>query len=156
MSLQPIELDLGTNQNVFRGPSVWNAGETLKTSRETAQGTLNARLVEFIAKPGMVGLLEECVRGQIMEHLSQRKGFVGAIILNSHQEQRLILVVSFWTTKRMSEENCWERSRVVRQTTGSLIDVCSRVHAYGAAFAKSSGTKNEDTDVWTSLPEVQE
>ena len=156
MSLQHIELDLEMNENAFRGPAAWNTGETLKTPREAVQGTLNARLVEFIAKPGKAELLEECVRGQIMEFLNRQKGFVGAIILNSHHEQRLILVVSFWTTKRMSEDNCWERSRIVRQATGSLIDVCSRVHAYGAAFAKSSGTKHEDTDVWTSLPEVQE
>jgi hypothetical protein len=155
MSLQHIELDPKMTENVFRNPSVWNDEETLKTSRDAVQGTLNARLVEFIAKPGKVELLEECVRGDIMEFLNRQKGFVGAIILNSHQEQRLVLVVSFWTTKRMSEENCWERSRVVRQATGSLIDVCTRVHAYGAAFAKSSGTKQEDTDVRT-WPEVSE
>jgi hypothetical protein len=117
---------------------------------------LNARVVEFIAKPGKGQQLEGCVRGEIMEFLGRQNGFSGAIILNSHQERRLILVVSLWITQRMAAETCWEKSRVVRQIAGSLIDACSRVHTYGAAFAKLSGVKYEGTGVWASLPEVQE
>jgi heme-degrading monooxygenase HmoA len=117
---------------------------------------LNARMVEFIAKPGKGQQLEDCVRGEVMEFLSRQTGFSGAIVLNSHQERRLILIVSFWTTQRLASENCWERSRVVRQIAGSLIDACSRVHTYGASFAKLSGVKYESTGVWASLPEAHE
>jgi hypothetical protein len=156
MSLLHVELDRNVNENAFRNPNVWNAAETPKTPSWVAPETLNARLVEFIAKPGKVELLEEFVRGQIMEFLSRQRGFAGAIILNSHQEQRLILVVSLWATKRMSEENCWERSRVVRQVVGCLIDVCSRVHTYEAGFAKASGEEHESASVWTLGQEVQE
>ena len=156
MSLQQVEMELDVNESVVRGQVLWNAGQAEKTHRQTGIHTLNALLVEFIAKPGNVELLEECVRVQIMDFLNRQKGFAGAIILNSHQERRLILVVSFWTTQRIAEENCWERSRVVRQASGSLIDVCSRVHTYGAAFASSSDAKHESAGMWMPLPEVRE
>jgi hypothetical protein len=156
MSLQHVESDLDANHSVIRGRALLNDGEVPKANRQTATQTLNARVVEFIAKPGKGQLLEDCVRGEIMEFLSRQNGFSGAIILNSHQERRLILVVSFWTTQRLAAENCWEKSRVVRRTAGSLIDACSRVHTYGAAFAKSSGVNYENAGVWALLPEVQE
>jgi hypothetical protein len=156
MSLQSFELEHDANHHAVRGHTSWAARETSKIHRQSAAPTLNARVVEFIAKPEKVELLEEYVRGQILESLNRQRGFAGAIVLNSHQERRLILVVSFWTTQRMAEENNWERSRVVRQAAGALIDVCSRVHTYGAVFAKSSSLKNESLGVWTSLQEVQE
>lgn len=156
MSLQHVTLDRDVNENSFLSAGIWNSLETPKTQREIVSETLNARLVEFIAKPGKVELLEGFVRGQVMEFLSRQRGFAGAIILNSHQEQRLILVVSLWTTKRMSEENCWERSRVVRQAADCLIDVCSRVHTYQAGFAKAPAAEQESASGWTFNPEVQE
>jgi hypothetical protein len=156
MSLQHVELDRDGNQNAFRNPDAWNTLGSPKTSREVVAETLNARLVEFIAKPGKVELLEEFVRGQIMEFLSRQRGFAGAIILNSHQEQRLVLVVSLWTTKRVSEENCWERSRVVRQAAGCLIDVCSRVHTYEAGFAGAPDAQSTSDTPRVLWPEVHE
>jgi heme-degrading monooxygenase HmoA len=156
MSLQHVELELDVNDSAIRGQALLNAREIPKANRHTPNTTLNARVVEFIAKPGKGQHLEDCIRGEIMEFLSRQNGFSGAIILNSHQEHRMILVVSFWTTQRIAAENCWEKSRVVRQTAGSLIDACSRVHIYGAAFAKLSGVKYESVGVWALLPEVQE
>ena len=156
MSLQPVELELDVNESAIRGHALMNAREIAKAHRQPATQTLNARVVEFIAKPGKGQLLDDCVRGEIVEFLSRQSGFSGAIVLNSHQERRLILVVSFWTTERLAAQNCWEKSRVVRQTAGHLIDACSRVHTYGAAFAKLSGMKFESSDVWEMMPEVQE
>jgi hypothetical protein len=155
MNLQNVDVEVDVNDNVLQGHALWNAGETAKNHPPTATRPLNARVVEFIAKPGKVELLEECLRGHIMEFLNRQRGFAGAIILNSHQEQRVILVVSFWTTKRMSEENCWERSRVVRQAAGYLIDVCSKVHTYQAALANSFELKQENATSQVMRPEVQ-
>jgi heme-degrading monooxygenase HmoA len=156
MSLQHVELELDVNPIAVRGQALLNAREIPKANHQTATPTLNARVVEFIAKPGKGQLLEDCVRGEIMEFLGRQKGFSGAIILNSHQERRLILVVSFWTTQRIAAENSWEKSRIVRQIAGSLIDACSRVHTYGAAFATLSGVKFESADAWEMMPGVQE
>ena len=155
MSLQHVELELDADDSAVRGQELSTAGEVSKGSHQTSTRTLNARVVEFIAKPGEGQHLEDCVRGEIMEFLGRQSGFSGAIILNSHQERRLVLVVSFWTTERTAAENCWERSRVVRQAARSLIDACSRVHTYEAAFAGSSSVKSESTGAWQLLPEVQ-
>lgn len=156
MSLQNIDADRDANNDALRGHALWNAGESTKTHGPPSNPTLNARVVEFIAKPGKVELLDEYVRGEIVEYLNRQKGFAGAIILNSHQEQRLILVVSLWTDKRLSEETCWEKSRVVHQAAGFLIDVCSRVHTYHAGFAGPSATENEIAGGWKLRPEVRE
>lgn len=156
MNLQHIESGQDVNGSAIRGQALLNEREISKTNRHTATQALNARVVEFIAKPGKGPLLEDCVRGEIMEFLSRQTGFSGAIILNSHQESRLILVVSFWTTQRLATGNCWEKSRAVRQMAGSLIDACSRVHTYGAAFAKSSDPEHESTGLWATLSEVHE
>jgi hypothetical protein len=156
MSLQNIDLERDGNNDVLRGRALWDAGESTKTDKPPANAMLNARVVEFIAKPGKVELLEEYVRGPILEFLNRQKGFAGALILNSHQEQRLILVVSLWTTRKLSEETCWEKSRVVRQTAGFLIDVCSRVQTYQAGFAKSSSIEHEIASGWKLGAEVQE
>ncbi len=154
MSTLHVELERDVNENAFHNPDVWNALETPKMPREVVSETLNARLVEFIAKPGKVELLEEFVRSQVMEFLSHQRGFAGAIILNSHQEHRLILVVSLWATKRMSEENCWERSRIVRQAAGCLIDVCSRVHTYEAGFTNAPEAEQPSDSPRVLWPEV--
>ena len=99
MSLQQVEVELIGNENAIGDPAIWTAGKTSKSHRQAGPATLNARVVEFIAKPGKVRHLEDCIRGQIMGFLNRQIGFSGTIILNSHKEPRLILVVSFWTTQ---------------------------------------------------------
>ena len=96
--------------------------------------TSNARAVEFIAKPGKATELEECIRGEVLEFLKKRAGFLGAVVLTSHKESRLILVISFWSTERAAVENRWEDSRIVRQMAHPLIDVRAKVHTYTAAI----------------------
>jgi hypothetical protein len=155
MSLQQVEVELIGNENAIGDPAIWTAGKTSKSHRQTGPVTLNARVVEFIAKPGKVRHLEDCIRGQIMGFLNRQIGFSGTIILNSHKEPRLILVVSFWTTQQMAAENCWEKSRVVRLSAGSLIDVCSRVNTYEAAFIKSIDVTVDRTNAHAWWPEVQ-
>lgn len=156
MSLKHIDVELEMNGNAIRSQVLWNAGKTSKTHHHPATRTLNVRVVEFIAKPQKVQYLEDCVRGEIMEFLNQQNGFSGAMILNSHQERRLILVVSFWATQRMAAENSWESSRIVRQTVGSLIDVCSRVHTYEAELANSIEFRQENDNSQLEWPEVSE
>jgi hypothetical protein len=107
---------------------------------------LNVRAVEFIAKPGVVGELRNCLRGKVLELLRRRTGFAGAILLASHKEPRLVMVLSFWNTEKEATETRWEDSRNIRQTVAPLIDVCSRVHTYEAAIPaapKAAGARAE-------------
>jgi len=156
MNLQHVELELDVNRTTVLDLASWNEEESSKTQPQAATPTLNARVVEFIAKPGKVQQLEDCVRGQIMEFLGRQRGFSGAIILKSHQERRAVMVVSFWTTERFATENHWERSRVVRQTAGFLIDVCSRVRTYEAALTNSADKEDENPNLCALWPEVHE
>lgn len=99
---------------------------------------LNARAVEFIAKPGRVQHLQSCVRREVAEILKQQTGFAGIFVLTSHKEPRLVQVLSFWGSAKQATENCWEEMRAVRKLVAPLIDVCGRVHSYEAALPEST------------------
>ncbi len=112
-------------------------------------GLLNARAVEFIAKPGRVQHLQNCIRREVAEILKQQTGFAGIFVLTSHKEPRLVQVLSFWGSAKQATENCWEESRAVRKLVSPLIDVCGKVHSYQAALPESSDTTTQTTRVRT-------
>jgi hypothetical protein len=66
----------------------WTARRPLESKTDSDFLTLNARAVEFIAKPGRIQELRDCLRGRVMEPLKRRHGFAGAIVLTSHREPR--------------------------------------------------------------------
>ena len=100
-------------------------------------GMLNARAVEFIAKPGRVQHLQNCMRREVAEILKQQTGFAGIFVLTSHKEPRLVQVLSFWNSAKQATENCWEDLRAVRKLVAPLIDVCGKVQSYEAALPES-------------------
>jgi hypothetical protein len=102
--------------------------------------TLNARAVEFIAKPGRIRDLRVCMSEKVMEFLKLQRGFSSAIVLTSHKEPRLILVLTFWKTEREATGTHWENTQAVRKMLGPLIDVCTKVQTYEAALPKQLGT----------------
>ncbi|MGA8144116.1 MAG: hypothetical protein WB987_09540 [Candidatus Acidiferrales bacterium] len=69
-----------------------------------------------------------------MDHLKKQRGFAGAIVLSSHKEPRLILVMSLWKAEKDATGNRWETSAAILKMISPLIDVCSRVHTYEAAL----------------------
>ncbi|MGA7855308.1 MAG: hypothetical protein WCA15_18455 [Candidatus Acidiferrales bacterium] len=98
---------------------------------------LNARAVEFIAKPGRVDHLRNCIRQEVADLLQQQIGFVALLVLTSHKEPRLIQVLSFWDTAGQSTENHWEELPAIRRILSPLIDVRGKVHSYEAALPES-------------------
>jgi hypothetical protein len=98
---------------------------------------LNARAVEFIAKPGRVQHLRNCIRQEVADLLQQQIGFIALLVLTSHKEPRLIQVLSFWDTAGQSTENRWEELPAVRRIVSPLIDVRGKVHSYEAALPES-------------------
>jgi heme-degrading monooxygenase HmoA len=125
----------------------WEAGPRLETFMRAGSSTSNARAVEFIAKPGKAAELDECIRGKVLEFLKKRAGFLGAVVLTSHKESRLILVISFWSTERAAVENRWEDSRVVRQMAYPLIDICAKVQTYTATIPGASKVSAQVADL---------
>jgi hypothetical protein len=98
---------------------------------------LNARAVEFIAKPGRVHHLRNCIRQEVADLLQKQIGFIALLVLTSHKEPRLIQVLSFWDTAGQSTENRWEELPAVRRLVSPLIDVRGKVHSYEAALPES-------------------
>jgi hypothetical protein len=108
---------------------------------------LNARAVEFIAKPDRARDLQDCIRGPVMEFLNRQPGFSGAIVLASHKEPRLVLVLSLWETEKQAVNNRWECANIIPELVESLIDVCRRVETYEAILPQSPEEAMQATDI---------
>jgi len=136
---QVMEYRTKTQDDSACSASGWDGMEEVEPWGNEASPTLNVRAVEFIARPGKSEELLECLQGRVLELLKRKQGFAGAVILSSHKESRLMTVLSFWRTAGEATENHWENSRIVHQCLFHLIDVCSRVHTYEAAFSALPG-----------------
>jgi hypothetical protein len=139
-----IEQEMVTIEEVIGNSSGWRVN--LESNGNSGFQTLNARGVEFIAKPGMIQALRNSIRDKVMDHLRVANGFSSAIVLTSHKEPRLVLVLTFWKTKAQARNNCWERVPAVREMVQPLIDVCSKVQTYEAALPKSSRMMMRETE----------
>jgi hypothetical protein len=115
----------------------WEATAKLTPTVDCRYQTLNARSVELIAQPGKIRELRNCIQGPVMDHLKKQRGFSTAIVLVSHKEPRLVLVMSFWKAEKDAMGNRWESSAAVLKMIAPLIDVCSRVHTYEAVLPNS-------------------
>ncbi len=98
---------------------------------------LNARAVEFIAKPGKIRQLQCCIREGIMRVLESHREFSSALLLTSHKEPRLVVVLTFWNSKEAALNHRWEESVEVRRMVFPMIDKCCKVHSYEAALPES-------------------
>ena len=112
----------------------------LGSSQDTEAANLNARAVEFVAKPGREQHLRNCMRREFAEILKRQPGFAGIFVLTSHKEPRLIRVLSLWDTAPQATENHWEDSAAVRKLVAALVDVRVKVHTYEAEMPESAAT----------------
>jgi hypothetical protein len=129
-----IETELVGIEDVVCNSDPWEATTKLAPTVDGRFQTLNARSVELIAQPGKIRELRNCIQGALMEHLKKQRGFSSAIVLVSHKEPRLVLVMSFWKAEKDATGNRWESSAAVLKMISPLIDVCSRVHTYEAVL----------------------
>ena len=111
----------------------------LRSNQTTEAANLNARAVEFIAKPGREQQLRNYMRREVAEFLKRQTGFASIFVLTSHKEPRLIRVLSLWDTEQQATENHWEDSPAVRKLVAALIDVRVKVHTYEAELPESAG-----------------
>jgi|SRR5580704_5655475 hypothetical protein len=129
----PMEIEAVRLDGVVCNPEPWEARTGLAPDERLQFLTLNARCVEFVAQPGKIQELRNCVQGRLMDYLKKQRGFAGAVILSSLKEPRLILVMSLWTGEK-DAGNRWETSAAVLRLISPMIDVCTRVHTYEAAL----------------------
>jgi len=114
------------------------AASVLHLERPFRFVTLNVRAVELIAKPGKSRQLRACLRLDVMGYLQQRRGFLGCVLLTSHGEPRLNLILSFWSREEQAHDHPWENSPAVRRLVSPLADVCKKVQTYEAALPTSA------------------
>ena len=112
----------------------------LESNQDLEAAKLNARAVEFVAKPGREQHLRNCMRREVAEILERQTGFAGVFVLTSHKEPRLIRVLSLWDTAPQATENHWEDSPLVRKLVAALIDVRVKVHTYEAERSDAAET----------------
>jgi heme-degrading monooxygenase HmoA len=129
---------LDANAKLFGNPDARIARLVMGTDQDTEADNLNARAVEFVAKPGREQHLRNCMRREVAEILKRQTGFAGIFVLTSHKEPRLIRVLSLWDTAPQATENQWEDSPAIRKLVAALIDVRVKVHTYEAELPESA------------------
>lgn len=142
---QHLEMELEVIEGTNGNSKPLRASAALQTHSTLGYVTLDARAVEFIARPGKERELRECIRGKVIDSLRKRDGFAGACVLTSHKEPRLILVLSFWKTEQDATDIRWEETPGVRRLISPLADVCRKVHTYEAALPDRAEALREST-----------
>jgi hypothetical protein len=104
---------------------------------------LNARVVEFIAKPEKTDELRGLLCRAVTPLLRDRTGFVRSIILTKHEEPRRIVVLTFWSTEERTVNDPWEESPIVRKILSPLIDAWTRTRTYNVDLTETTEARSE-------------
>ena len=91
---------------------------------------LNARVVEFIAKPGKTDELRSLLCQAVPPLLRDRTGFIRSIVLTTHEEPRRVVMMTFWSAEERTVRDLWEETPLVRELLSPLIDAWSRTRTY--------------------------
>lgn len=103
---------------------------------------LNARAVEFIAKPGKTDELRGFLCQAVAPLLRDRAGFLRSIVLTTHGAPRRVVMITFWNTERRTPD-LWEENPAVREKLSPLIDAASRVNTYQVDVTEIKNTPSQ-------------
>ncbi len=91
---------------------------------------LHARVAEFIAKPEKTDELRGLLSKVVTPLLRDRTGFIRSIVLTTYEEQRRVVLITFWSTEECTVCDPWEETPLVRELLSPLIDVWLRTRSY--------------------------
>jgi hypothetical protein len=118
--------------------------QSMKVSFEDEVATeLNARVVEFIAKPEKTDELRGLLCQAVTPLLRDRTGFIRSIVLTKHEEPRRIVVITFWSTEERTVSDPWEESPIVREILSPLIDAWTRARTYKVDLTETTEAHSE-------------
>jgi heme-degrading monooxygenase HmoA len=100
--------------------------------KHAAATKLNARVVEFIAKPRKTDKLRGLLCHAVTPLLRDRTGFIRTIVLTKHEERRRVVVITLWNTKEQTVSEPWEETPLMRDLLSQLIDAWSSTRTYEA------------------------
>jgi quinol monooxygenase YgiN len=104
---------------------------------------LNARVVEFIAKPEKTDELRALLYNAVTPLLRDRTGFIRSIVLTALEEQRRVVVITFWSTEERTARDTWEQTPVVRELLLPLIDAWSRTRSYRVDLTEATEASSQ-------------
>ena len=107
-------------------------------SEDTPAAKLNARVVEFIAKPEKTAELRGLLCQAVTPLLQDRTGFIRAMVLTKHGEPRSVVMVTFWSTEERTVRDPWEETPLVRELLSPLIDAWSRTRTYNVDLTEAT------------------
>ena len=116
------EIPLGSLQPAERSMTV--------PFEDTAAAKLNARAVEFIAKPEKTDELRDLLCQAVTPLLRDRTGFIRSIVLTAREEPRRVVMITLWSTEERTMRDPWEETPLVRELLSPLIDVWSKTRIY--------------------------
>jgi heme-degrading monooxygenase HmoA len=120
MGGQQIEADLASCEKFASGASLRNLAANDDSRSHFHMPILNARAVEYIAKPGRTSELRKCIGTSVLHFLEAQTGFKGAFVLTPHKEPRLVLVFSFWEKEMDCRENQWECASEIQRVVAAV------------------------------------
>src|SRR5260370_29237859 len=128
-------------------------GQSMNAPSEDAIGTkLNARVVEFIAKPKKTDQLRRLLCQTVTPLLRDRTGFIRSMVLTKHEEARRIVVITFWSTEERTVRDPLEDTPLVRETLAPLIDAWSRTRTYQVDLTETSEGQTQPINLPICLP----
>jgi hypothetical protein len=101
---------------------------------------LQARVVEFIAKPERTDELRGLLCKVVTPLFRDRTGFIRSIVLTTYEEQRRVVLITFWSTKERALRDPWEETPMVRELLSPLIDVWSKIRNYKVDVTEAKET----------------
>jgi len=105
---------------------------------DIAAAKLNARAVEFVAKPEKTDELRGLLCQAVTPLLRDRTGFIRSIVLTAHEEPRRVVVITLWSTEEHSVRDPWEETPLVRELLSPLIDAWSRTRTYNVDLTEAT------------------
>jgi quinol monooxygenase YgiN len=104
---------------------------------------LDARVVEFIAKPQKTDELRVLLRQAVTPLLQDRSGFVRSMVLTTHEEQRRVVVITFWSTEEHTVRDPWEETPRVRELLSPLIDARSKTRTCKVDLTEATDARSQ-------------
>lgn len=128
--------------------------ESMKVSfdEDAVAADVNARVVEFIAKPEKTGELRRLLSQAVTPLLRDRTGFIRSIVLTKHEEPRRIVVITFWSAEEHTVSDPWEESPMVREILSPLIDAWTRARTYKVDLTETTTETTQAHGEAISLP----
>ena len=133
---------ISKNLGTFPGGTPRSNASPLEEEVSNLSG-LAALSMEFVAKPQEAHRLQTLIPSSLKVALESETGFAGCLVMVSHQEARLMTVVTLWTGEKARERSA-ENARRVQKLLAPYIDRQLRVQ-FLSAFLPALPAKRSET-----------